>query len=178
MKIKKRKYKSISDLLFYMHLLEDGMSFGHIHKKYGINEDRLKVLWARYQEKGLEGLHKSRNIKADFVLRKKIVIDIEEDHLTLHAASLKYGASPQRIGVWLKIARTEGINSLSKCKRRGRTPGMGRLGKNSKPLTELERFQKENAELKTEIALLKKVRALVEERNALLREIGHEPSKN
>ena len=47
MNIKKRKYKSISDLLFYMHLLEDGMSFGHIHKKYGINEDRLKVLWAR-----------------------------------------------------------------------------------------------------------------------------------
>lgn len=41
MNIKKRKYKSISDLLFYMHLLEDGMSLGYIHKKYGINEDRL-----------------------------------------------------------------------------------------------------------------------------------------
>ena len=77
-----------------MHLLEDGMSFGHTHKKYGINEDRLKVLWARYQEKGLD---ESRNIKADFVLMKKIVIDIEENHLTLQAASLKYGASPQRI---------------------------------------------------------------------------------
>ena len=55
---------------------------------------------------------------------------------------------------------------------------MGRPEKNSKPLTELERLQKENAELKTEIALLKKVRALVEERNVLLREIGHGPSKN
>ena len=106
------------------------------------------------------------------------MIDIEENHLTLHAASLKYGASPQRIGVWLKIARTEGINSLSKSKKRGRPPGMGRPEKNSKPLTELERLQKENAELKTEIALLKKVRALVEERNALLRENGHGPSKN
>ena len=106
-----------------MHLLEDGMSFGHIHKKYGINEDRLKVLWARYQEKGLEGLHKSRNIKADSVLRKKIVIDIEENHLTLHAASLKYGASPQKIGVWLKIARTEGINSLSKNPNAGKMKG-------------------------------------------------------
>ena len=97
MNIKKQKHKSVSDLLFYMHLLEDGMSFGHLHKKYGINEDRLKVLWARYQEKGLESLHKSRNIKADFVLKKKIVIDIKENHLTLQAASLKYGASSQRI---------------------------------------------------------------------------------
>jgi cell division protein FtsB len=55
---------------------------------------------------------------------------------------------------------------------------MGRPRKNSKPLTELERLQKENQELKTEIALLKKVRALVEERNARLRAIGQEPSKN
>ncbi len=37
---------------------------------------------------------------------------------------------------------------------------MGRSRKNSKPLTELERLQKENQELKTEIALLEKVRAL------------------
>ena len=28
-----------------------------------------------------------------------LVLDIEENHLTLHEASLKYGASPQRIGV-------------------------------------------------------------------------------
>ena len=46
------------------------------------------------------------------------------------------------------------------------------------PLTELERLRKEVQELKTENALLKKVRALVEERNARLREIGHGPSKN
>jgi cell division protein FtsB len=55
---------------------------------------------------------------------------------------------------------------------------MGRPRKNSKPLTELERLQKENQELKTEIALLKKVRALVEERKARQRGIGQEPSRN
>ena len=56
--------------------------------------------------------------------------------------------------------------ALNSIKKLGRPPGMGRPKKNSKPLTELERLQKENLELKTEIALLKKVRALVEERNA------------
>ena len=72
----------------------------------------------------------------------------------------------------------EGLAALNSMKRRGRPPGMGKLRKNSKPLTELERLRKEVQELKTENALLKKVRALVEERNARLREIGQEPSKN
>ena len=106
------------------------------------------------------------------------MLDIEKNHLTVHAASLKYDASTKRIEAWLKIYRQEGMDGLVRVKKRGRPPGMGRPRKNCKPLTELERLQKENQELKTEIALLKKVRALVEERNARLREIGHEPSKN
>ena len=28
-------------------MLDDEYSFGHIHKEYGINYDRLKVLWAK-----------------------------------------------------------------------------------------------------------------------------------
>lgn len=106
------------------------------------------------------------------------MLDIEENHLTLHAASLKYGACSQRISVWLQQYRTDGLAALNSTKRRGRPPGMGRPKKNSKPLTELERLRKEVQELKTENALLKKVRALVEERNARLREIGQGPSKN
>ena len=62
-------------------------------------------------------------------------------------------------------------------KPRGRPLSM-RPKKNSKPLSDLERLQKENQELKTEIALLKKVRALVEERKSRLREIGRKSSKN
>lgn len=46
--------------------------------------------------------------QADYALKHDIVLDIEENHLTLHGASLKYDVSPQRIGVWLKIMRTEG----------------------------------------------------------------------
>jgi len=161
-----------------MHMIEDGISIHSIHAKYGINEDRLHVLWDRYQLQGKAGLLKKKNIKADFALKKIIVLDIEKNHLTLHAASLKYGASSQRIYVWLRQYREGGLAALNSIKKRGRPPGMGRPKKNSKPLTELERLRKEVQELKTENALLKKVRALVEERNARLREIGHGPSKN
>ena len=174
----KRKKHGLAECLKYMHMIEEGISIHSIHVKYGINNDRLQVLWDRYQLQGRSGLLKKKNIKPDYALKREIVLDIEENHLTLHAASLKYGASPQCISVWLRQYRMEGLAALNSMKRRGRPPGMGRPRKNSKPLTELERLRKENQELKTENALLKKVRALVEERNARLREIGQGPSKN
>ena len=161
-----------------MHMIEDGRSIKSISKDYGINHHRLHVLWNRYELEGRAGLLKKKNIKADYAIKRKIILDIEENHLTLHAASLKYGASPQRISFWLKVYREEGLAALARMKKRGRPPGMGRPKKNSRPLTELERLRKEVQELKTENALLKKVRALVEERNARLREIGHGPSEN
>ena len=178
MSIQNRKKHDHVALLKYMHMLDDGCSFEFIHEALGINADRLKVLRAKYLQEGRSALHRKKNIKADFALKKKIVLDIEENHLTLHAASLKYGAAPQSISRWLQLYREGGLAALERTKKRGRPPGMGRPRKNSKPLTELERLQKENQELKTEIALLKKVRALVEERNARLRETGLGPSKD
>ena len=76
------------------------------------------------------------------MILKKIILDIEKKHITLHAASLKYGASSQTISVWLKMYREHGWAALEVVKKRGRTPGMGRPRKNSKPLTELERLRK------------------------------------
>ena len=175
---KKQKKHSLLDYLRYMHMIEDGYSFKYIRKHYGFDDTKLKVLWHRYQEFGIEGLKKKRNFQSTFEIRKKIVLDIEDNHLTLHAASIKYGPCLGRIKAWLRIYRSEGLAGLERIKKRGRPPGMGRPRKNSKPLTELERLRKEVQELKTENALLKKVRALVEERNARLREIGQGPSKN
>ena len=80
--------------------------------------------------------------------------------------------------VWLKTYRTGGIEALSAIKKRGRPPGMGRPKKVQKPETELERLQRENRELKVELALLKKVKALVEEKEARLRAIGQGQSEN
>ena len=174
-----RKKHEHEALLKYMRMLEEGYSVKSISKKFGINEQRLKYLWTLYQEQGESVLHRKQNIKASGKLKQQIVSDVEKKHLTLVQASLKYNVSAKRLSVWLKIARDQGLDALLITRKRGRKSNMGRPRK-KKPeeMTELERLREEVEDLRTENALLKKVKALVEEREARWREIGQKPSKN
>ena len=178
---KKRKKHGYAERLKYMHMLENGYSIGYINRNFGIDHDLLGQLWVRYQSEGPSGLLKKQNIKANYALKVQVLRDIEENHITLVAASLKYNMSASQIRVWRKIARTYGYEALSITRSRDRPPknDMGRPRK-KKPeeMTELELLQLRVKELEAENALLKKVKALVEEREARLREIGRKPSKN
>ena len=173
-----RKKHDYSALLKYMHMLEDGYSINYIHTKYGINKVRLSKLWFLYQKKGVNVLHRQDYTRSDATFRHKVVLDIENNGISLVQASIKYGVSASRLGVWLRTYRKGGIEALSITKKRGRPPGMGRPKKVQQPETELERLRREVQELKTENALLKKVKALVEEREARLRAIGRGQSEN
>jgi len=178
---KKRKKHGYAERLKYMHMLENGCSIEYIHKNHGIGKGLLGQLWARYQSEGPSGLLKKQNVKADYAFKVNVVRDIEENHLTLVDASLKYNVSTSRINVWQRIVRTQGYDALAITRPRGRPPknDMGRPRK-KKPeeMTELERLRYENECLRAENALLKKVKALVEAREARLKEIGRKPSKN
>ena len=178
---KKYKKHGYAERLKYMHMLENGCSKNYIHTHYGIDDALLGHLWTRYQSEGPSGLLKKRNVKADYAFKLQVVRDIEENHLTLVEASLKYNVSSSQIRVWQKIARTQGYDALAITRPRGRPPknDMGRPRK-KKPeeMTELERLRYENECLRAENALLKKVKALVEAREARLKEIGRKPSKN
>ena len=173
-----RKKHDYSALLKYMHMLEDGYSNNYIHRKYGIAHSQLEKLWLLYQKEGPKVLHRQENTRSNATFRLKVVLDIENNGLSLVQASLKYGVSASRLSVWLKTYRTSGIEALSITKKRGRPLVMGRPKKVQQPETELERLRRENQELKTEVALLKKVKALVEEREARLRAIGRGQSEN
>ena len=178
---KKRKKHGYAERLKYMHMLENGISRHYIEAHFGINKKLLGYLWGRYQSEGPSGLLKKQNVKADYTFKVQVLRDIEKNHLTLVEASLKYNVSDSQIIVWKKIAKTHGYESLAITRPRGRPPknDMGRPRK-KKPeeMTELELLQLRVKELEAENALLKKVKALVEEREARLREIGRKPSKN
>ena len=173
-----RKKHNYSALLKYMHMLEDGYSINYVHTNYGINEAQLSKLWFLYQKKGAKALHRQEYTRSNATFIHKVVLDIENNDISLVQASIKYGVSASRLGVWLRTYRKDGFEALSITKKRGRPPGMGRPKKVQKPETELERLRRENQELKTENALLKKVKALVEEREARLRAIGRGQSEN
>ena len=178
---KKRKKHGYAERLKYMHMLENGCSIEYIHKNHGIDKGLLGQLWARYQAEGSSGLLKKQNVKADYAFKLQVLRDIKENHLTLVEASLKYNVSSSYISKWIKTARTKGYDALAITRPRGRPlkNNMGRPRK-KKPeeMTELELLQLRVKELEAENALLKKVKALVEEREARLREIGRKPSKN
>ena len=174
-----RKKHDYEALLKYMRMLEDGYSINHICKMFGIGNKRLQYLWILYQTYGSSVLHRKHYAQISIELKQQIVLDIEKNHLTLVQASLKYGVSATRLSVWLKVFREQDIDALLVSKKRGRPPGMGRPRK-KKPeeMTELELLRVRVRQLEIENALLKKVKALVEERRARLRAIGQEQSKN
>ena len=158
---KKRKKHGYAERLKYMHMLEKGLSINHIHLHYGIGKQLLSSLWIRYQSEGYSGLIKKKNIKADY--------------------ALKYDVSSSQISEWKRIARVHGYDALSIIRPKGRPPknDMGRPRKKEPDeMTELELLQLRVKGLEAENALLKKVKALVEAREARLREIGRKPSKN
>ena len=159
-------------------MLEDGYSINYVHTNYGISKARLSKLWFLYQRNGRKVLCRQEYTRSNATFRHKVVLDIENNGISLVQASIKYGVSAARLKVWLMTYRQGGIEALSITKKRGRPPGMGRPKKVQKPETELERLQRENRELKIELALLKKVKALVEEREARLRAIGRGQSEN
>ncbi len=177
---KKYKKHCYEDRLKYMRMLEDGYSIHYIHKYYGIDKDLLESLWIMYQENGAIALSKKQYVRADDAFKEEVIRDIEENHIPLHEATIKYNVSVSRMFVWRKIVREHGYEALYQQKAVGRPrKDMGRP-KKKKPeeMTELERLRYENERLRAENALLKKVKALVEEREARLREIGRKPSKN
>ena len=178
---KKRKKHGYAERLKYMHMLEDGYSINYIHEHYGIDKLLLSYLWTRYESEGPSGLLKKQNVRADYTFKIQVLRDIEENHLTLVEASLKYNVSSSQICVWQKIARTQGYDALAITRPRGRPPknDMGRPRKNkAEEMTELERLRYDNECLRADNSLLKKVKALVEAREARHKEIGRKPSKN
>ena len=89
---------------------------------------------------------------------------------------MQYGVSISALEAWVKAVRIDGYQVLHIQNKRGRpVKSMGRV-KKQEPKTELDKFQVENAQLRAEIALLKKVKALVEEREAHEYVTGLRPS--
>lgn len=175
----KLKQHGYAARLKYMQLLEQGYSPNYVHCRYGISSVLLKTLWEKYRLQGSQALVKSRNTRLSPHEKLKAIKDFEVKHLSLVEVLLKYGISETAFGEWRKKYHASGVEGL-RLNKIGRPPGAMGRPKKKKPeeMTELELLQLRVTELEAENALLKKVKALVEEREARLLEIGRKPSRN
>ena len=157
-----------------MHMLDEGKSVRSVCRSLHTDHHTLKLVRQKYLKGGevalLRPLYQPH---LDPERKMAILREIEEKRVSLSEASLKYDLPPQTIRRWRKAYEQAGAAGLSRPrimkKKRQRTEA---------ELDELEMLRKRNEYLEAENALLKKVKALVEEREARLRAIGQKPSKD
>ena len=148
-----------------------------VGRELGLDEHYVREWLLRYEQEGIVGLQKGPMKRADFAEKCKIVCEFAEKGVPLRKICAEYHVSRYAVQSWTRIYRQGGYEALRDIKPQGRPKNMGRP-KKKEPQTELERLRYENEYLRAEVALLKKVRALMEEREKRLHGIGRKPSKH
>ena len=182
MYIKKPSYRhpKYDDLIKrkVIELYEQG--YGSTFIAMQLNVGRREVCrWVkRHQYLGDRWLEKQTYPKLTIEFKQNVVRQVLEKCLSCEDVALQNGVSESAVKNWVYKVKNAGYCSLYQTKSRGRpAKPMGRPRK-KEPQTELEILREQNERLRTEVALLKKVKALVEAKEAQLKELGRKPSKN
>ncbi len=158
--------------------VKQGEAIAHLSKEYHINETQILAwvrMWDKYGRAGLERQPHCRPIPA---LKEKVVRLILEKGVPLALVRIEYRIGKAALQRWVSMVRKGGYEILHLKNKRGRPPKDTMRPKKKEPQTELEKLQEENLRLGAENALLKKVKALVEEQEARSRLNGQKPSTN
>lgn len=158
-------------------MLQAGKSKAFICKEVNIDYFTLDVWNLKYQSGGEAALLKEPNEeRLPYEEKLKIIDLLANNVLSLREVAAQYNINKRTINRWRHSFQLHGPEGLINKKI---TSNMSKKRiRTQKELDELELLRKRNEYLEAENALLKKVKALVEEREARLREIGQKPSKN
>ena len=167
------RHHTFEERLYIVSRIKSGEPITKVEKETGISFDLLQwwyLRYERYEEEGLRGT-KSYNYSA----AKKIAIvkeALEKQVPTLYIC-VKYNIAPSTLFQWCrKYCKGETLENAP----RGRPRQYMPRRKKKEPETELEKAQAKIFRLEAEIALLKKVKTLVEEKKARARLSGQKPS--
>jgi transposase len=151
---------SKAERLAAIQAVEKGESIKDVGRRYHINDDVLSLCLRLYKEHGAEGLHShAYNWTAE---QKYQVLDyMHENHLSCRETGIKFGISgSSTVWQWEHKYLENGIEGLED-KKKGRKP---RTQKPKPPKTREEELLEENLYLRAENEYLKKLNALVAER--------------
>lgn len=157
------KYSNEFKLMVVKEWLSGQNSLTELVKKYAINNDHAIREWRdEYLVTGSIGSKSHKFYSPEF---KITVLNYLETHSQSEAARYFAVFPSTTIANWLRTYRKFGYNGL-KPKPKGRQPTMGR--KRIHPLTpeqqELADLKQENYQLKMKVAILEKLKALVDQR--------------
>ena len=170
---------SFEEKLNYVRLALDGTPQRQICKTYGLGHNNLRFWIDRYRLYGEEGLKSKPYVDISANKKERLIRLYEEKGVPLRQICIEHNISRAAFEKWIKQVHTRGDGLLYKKQQQDHPPkdSMARP-KKKEPQTELEKLQYENLRLRAENALLKKVKALVEEEEARARRNGRKPSTN
>ena len=157
-----RRNFSVEEKMSAIGLVFQGESARSVSRRLHLGHHILYEWIESYKLRGIEGLKPKgkRQRRLSYEEKCRIIREYQESELTLCQLSAKYDIASSVLANWVRLAERKGFETLMS-KKRGPKTGMVRM----------KRLSMENL-------LLKKVRALVEEREARNRAIGRKPSKN
>ena len=174
---------SLEKKLAAIKMVKDGQSARSVSDKLHLGHHLLYEWISVYKEKGVDGLKTDNKRKSKHLSHEekcKIIREYQENDLPLYQVCARHGISLSALTNRLTVVEKGGFESLACPKNKRCKSGMTRKKRQPKGdlEKEYERLLKENECLRAENLLLKKVKALVEEREAQNRAIGHAPLKN
>lgn len=160
------KYSKKFKLKIVKEYLNGKTSYIALAQKYNIpRHEQIRRWIKRYQEHGIKGLEKN-NISYDGNFKVSVVEYMHNNHLSLSETSSKFNLSGESIvAKWERIYYEEGPQALFR-DNRGRKIKMSSKENNKKLSKDIEEdLIAENQKLRMEIAYLKKLHALIQERD-------------
>ena len=167
-----RKY-NYPERVAAMQMLADGHSISQVERKTGIDHFLLYRLWEKYNAGGELALLDDKLRRRTYEEKLLIMRELVEKGVSLKTVSIKFDICVRTLKRWREKYIEKGPEGLV-----SQRDSMPKKRRTAAELDELEILRKRNEYLEAENALLKKVKALVEEREARLRAIGRGPSKN
>ena len=157
------KYTKEFKLKLVKEYLKGNIGHNTLARKYSIPPASLRSWINRYKEHGINGLEKN-NMNYDGNFKILVVEYMHNNHLSLNETSTKFNLSGcHLVAKWERIYYEEGPQALFR-DNRGRKNKM--KSKPSKNINEMskEELLKQNEYLRMENAYLKKLQALIQER--------------
>ena len=173
-----RKEHPLEEKLVVVKRYLSGESATSLEHKYGIDHHDVVMYVNRYVRYGEDGL-KPRVYKAiPLEVKMQAAREYLEHCVSLPELADKYDVDRRTIRIWGQTYEKQGLIALKERRNDKRSQQYMYTGNDKAASETIKELRERVKDLEAENALLKKVKALVEKREAQLRGTGSKPSKN